>query len=77
MLEIKTGNADLSQRQREGYEQTGTNANNEPTYRIPPDATVTGDVAERLRIPSGGKVGDRYPDGLPLTIERHPGINEK
>lgn len=77
IIEIKTGNADLSQRQREGFEQTGTNANGEPIYRIPPDATVTGDLVEQLEIPLGGKVGDVYPNGIPVTIEWHPGINEK
>jgi hypothetical protein len=77
IIEIKTGNADLSNRQREGFEKTGTNVNGEPTYRIPPDATVTGEIAKQLEIPSGGKVGSIYPEGIPVTIDRYPGIKEK
>ena len=75
--EIKTGDGQLTQKQREGFEVTSVDSNGNPTaYRIPPDATVSADLAEMLKIDSGGKIGDRFPDGIPVIITRAAGLND-
>jgi len=76
MFEVKTGNAGFTNRQREGFEHTGTDSNGNNTYRIPPDATVTGELAEKLGLESGSKVGELYPEGIPVIEVRRPGLVE-
>lgn len=65
LIEIKTGNADLTNRQAKIYPLMGTG------HAIP-----TGNVARRFGLTPGIPLSHQgYPDGIPVTIMTFPGVN--
>jgi filamentous hemagglutinin family protein len=65
IIEIKTGNADLSIRQSEIFPQI-ENGNSIPR----------GAVAEQFGLTPGIPLKDQgYPDGIPIDIQKFPGVN--
>jgi len=66
IIELKTGDADLSVRQREIFPQ------------IENGRSVPGpDLAARIRILAGIPLKDQgYPNGIPIFIKRAPGLKQ-
>ncbi|MDX3775565.1 hypothetical protein QE250_15715, partial [Chromatiaceae bacterium AAb-1] len=76
-VEVKTGNAGLSTNQAKVFEQVGVDANNNPQYRIPPDAVPSGKLAEQLDARPGQTFADLgYPNGIPVKMVKTDGIGE-
>ena len=64
IIEVKTGNADLSIRQSDIFPQIKDG-----------NAIPTGNVAEKFDLRSGIPLKDQgYPNGIPLRVERFPGV---
>ncbi len=43
-------------------------------YRIPPDAIVSGQLADKLDLKAGEKIGAAYPDGIPVKNRKSGGL---
>lgn len=66
IIEIKTGNADLTIRQKEIYPQINSG-----------DAIPRGKVARRFNLRSGVMLREQgYPNGIPIEIKTFPGVGQ-
>jgi hypothetical protein len=75
-VEVKTGNAGLSENQAQVFEKIGVDANGKAQYRIPPDAVPSGELKRKLDPKgSGGTFADLgYPNGIPVKVIQTDGI---
>ncbi|WP_221411469.1 hypothetical protein, partial [Rheinheimera tangshanensis] len=73
-IEVKTGNAGLSENQAKVFRQIGVDASGRPQYIIPPDAVPSGDLMNELKMKPGQTLAEAgYIHGIPVKIQREPG----
>ncbi|RUO75754.1 hypothetical protein CWI84_11730 [Idiomarina tyrosinivorans] len=75
-VEVKTGDAGFSPNQSKVIEQVGVDSAGNPQYRIPPDATPSGELMRTLDSrKTGGTLAELgYPNGIPVKVIRTEGV---
>ena len=76
-IEVKTGDAGLTDNQASVFVEAGFDADNNPLYPIPPHATVSGRLLRTLNMEPGETLSEAgLTDGITITLKRKSGLNE-
>jgi len=73
-IEVKTGNAGLTDNQTKVFQKVGENS-----YIMPPDRVLSPEAARAIeaRYTPGMTLADAgYPNGIPIVIKREPGLGD-